>query len=236
MDADFDLFGDSFEESNDAKIEAIPVGHCLVNARWKNNGITRSIGRTLTLKYVDGLGPVDFQPAAGVVVVYLAEGDAICDPNLTLKPKLEKLERLASERKAQVTLRGLVVFLKTPLTAQYMIEAQSLVFLNFMNASFLPISNPEQLGQLLQQLGKAENKRKNPFKEISKLAPSNVQRDILLTTCQIPGVGEVKARKMLNKYGSIKKMARARKGDLEPVVGKNLARGIEDFFDKKNSI
>jgi len=233
---DDDFFEESFSERSAAKIVTVPLGHCLVNERWKNSGISKIISKSVTVKYSDGLGPIDFQPAAGCVVLYLAEGDAICDPQVTLKPKLDKLKRIANDRKAQVTLRVLVVFLKTSLSSQYMLDAQSLVLLEYENASFVPVTSPEQLGQLVQQLGRADNKRSNPFNSFKKEAPSEVQRDILLAVCQIPGVGEVKARKLLGNFGGIRKIGRARQQDLKSTLGNNLARGVEDFFNKKNTI
>lgn len=99
----------------------------------------------------------------------------------------------------------------------------------------VPIASKEQVPQLLQQMFKADRQRTNPFTK-PIVAPSTLHRDLLITVSKIPGMGEVRARKLLAKFHSIKKIARARHSDLVPVLGANLARGVEDFFRKRNTL
>ena len=49
-------------------------------------------------------------------------------------------------------------------------------------------------------------------------------------------MGEKRSRALLQKLESIRKIARARNPELTPILGPNLARGVEDFFRKRNTI
>jgi len=226
-DDDFeDDFRDPIVGSPVVRNVSIPAGHCLVNVKWKNSPMARNISRLMTVKYMDGMGASDFQPCSNLSVVFLGEGDAICDPQTTLATKLNKLKKGGS--------KVICLFMRTALTAQYLMEVQRLVVLQY-KYSVVPIGNSEQVPQLLQQMCKADRQRTNPFNK-PIVTPSAVHRDLLLTVAKIPGMGEVRARKLLAKFDSIKKIARARNSDLVPVLGQNLAKGVEDFFRKRNTL
>lgn len=128
------------------------------------------------------------------------------------------------------------IFLRTDLSAQYFESFQRTIVLKF-SCVIMPITNQEQVGQVLHQMFVAET-QKNPFQVLSTShQPSTrLDKDLLLAVCKIPGMGEKRSRNLLQKMESIRKIARARNPELTPILGPNLARGVEDFFRKRNSI
>ena len=61
-------------------------------------------------------------------------------------------------------------------------------------------------------------------------------KDLLHSMCKIPGMEEKKSCNLLKKIDLIQKIARVRNPKLSDVLGANLARGVEDFFRKKNTL
>lgn len=73
-DSDLDDFqdpGPSPSHATPARLTNFPAGHCLVSEKWRNNSVSKSIARVMTVKLLGGLGVVDFQPSPNLVVLYL---------------------------------------------------------------------------------------------------------------------------------------------------------------------
>jgi len=194
--------------------------------------MSKNISKLMTVNLVGGLGVVDFQPSPTIAVIFLAEGDIICGTG-SLVVKLQKLAKLKSQNPKMVTA---CIFLRTELSVQYFESFQKKIVLEFSSV-ILPITNQDQVPQLLQQLFLAES-HKNPFQvqPLTHQPSSRQHKDLLLAVCKIPGLGEKKSRNLLQKMDSIRKIARARNPELCSILGPNLARGVEDFFRKRNTI
>merc|ERR1712202_61055 len=175
------------------------------------------MGKLMTVNIVGGLGVVDFQPSPTTAVIFLAEGDIICGTG-SLVVKLQKLAKLKSQNPKMVTA---CIFLRTELSVQYFESFQKKIVLEFSSV-ILPITNQDQVPQLLQPLTHQPSSRQH--------------KDLLLAVCKIPGLGEKKSRNLLQNMDSIRKIARARNPELSSILGPNLARGVEDFFRKRNTI
>jgi len=213
------------------RLNNFPAGHCLVNEKWRNNVVSKSISRVMTVKLLGGLGVVDFQPSPNLLVLYLTEGDIICGVD-SLATKLEKLKRMKFQ---SAKIMVACIFMRTELSSQYFESFQRTIVLKY-SFVIVPITNQEQVPQVLHQMFLAES-QKNPFlARPNKPENSRLHKDLLLAVCKIPGMGEKRSRTLLQKMESIRKIARARNPELTPVLGPNLARGVEDFFRKRNSI
>jgi len=207
----------------------IPNGHCLLHQKWKNQNVAQSISKILTVKFVGDLPHADFQPSAKTFVVYLDVPDIVNGVE-SLKTKFDKISEYG---KCKEDFHWVFIFLKTDFTSQYFGTFQREIVIN-RGYIILPISEVDQVGQILQQLQVADNKR-NPFEFSPKKTKSpSIHKDILLAVCQIPGLGEKKSRQLLNKMDSIRKISRAGESELRPILGPNVAAGVEDFF-KRNS-
>jgi excinuclease ABC subunit C len=62
------------------------------------------------------------------------------------------------------------------------------------------------------------------------------KRDFTSELSEIPGVGEKRKMKLLRKFGSIERIAKATVDELSPVVGGKTAVEIADHFEKQRSI
>ena len=215
-----------------------PQGHCLAHPRWKGTNLAKELDKVMPILYFDGMGPVDFQPAPNVSVIYLGESDLVTGgaTGLSVVEKVkERVVKAAGGRGGRSNLKYFCVFQKSPLSLPILAELQlTLLPLVF---SAIPIQNPLlHLPQLLFQLFTAD-KTWNPFSvAISEAKSKNMGRtdkDLLLTVCKIPGMREPKARQLLAEKGSLKAIGRAKAADLV-CLGPNLARGVEDFF-KRNA-
>jgi len=233
-DSDLDDFQDApsyNHETQTAKVSNFPAGHCLVNEKWRNNVVAKGISKLMTVKLLGGFGVIDFQPSPNIVLIYLTEGDIVCGVE-SLGMKFEKLRKMKSGTNRLVV--G-CIFLRTEISSQYFETFQRRIVLD-CSFVMLPVTTQEQVPQVIHQMFVAET-QKNPFllpKQPS--ASSRLDKDLLLAVCKIPGMGEKRSRTLLQKTGSIRKIARARNPELTPILGPNLARGVEDFFRKRNII
>ena len=54
-----------------ATLQSVPVGHCLVNRKWKNTITGQNISKLFSVKYVEDLGVMDCQLGANLYSVVL---------------------------------------------------------------------------------------------------------------------------------------------------------------------
>jgi len=201
-----------------------------MNTRWKDTEIGRNLSKSLTVKSVGDLGAVDFQPSAEIVFVLLTEGDIAhgsngCD------------EKIKEAEKFKLANRGMKVhyiFHKTNQTVQFFHKLQEKIVIE-NGDGLIPLINLECVSQLIHQFQIAQN-RSNPFVSVANGSTANIQKDILLSVCNVPGLGEKRARKLLAKFDTLKRLSKATQLDLKPVIGENCARGVHDFFIKRNTL
>jgi len=217
-----------------------PQGHCLVHQRWKGTPLAKDLDKMMPVHLYDGMGPIDFQPAPNVAVIYLGESDLVTTRGPSKASGVEKVKERVMQaeegRGGRSNLKFFCVFLKSPLSVPHLANLQ--VLLLPFSVSLIPISSPLHLPQLLIQLFSAD-KVQNPFATaISEAMSKNRGRkdkDLLLAVCKIPGMKETKARQLLAERGSLKAIGRARAADLG-CLGPNLARGVEDFFNRNTRL
>ena len=125
------------------------------------------------------------------------------------------------------------IFHQTYLTKQYFQSFQEKIVVE-NDDNILPVQSLESCPQIIQQFQLASSKR-NPFIKETETEPTNLHKDILVSVCEIPGMGEKRSRQLLTKFSSLKKISRATQAEIHPVLGPNFARGVEDFFRKRNS-
>ena len=190
----------------------------------------------MTVKFMDGLGAADFQPGNKTIVMVLTEADIVREEKFVIE-KIKKLYKQKEEQVKKQNVAAVIIFSKTPITEQYLQRIEQISVLEF-SIPLVPLSDMnEEIGQVLQQLGNVSRQTKNPFRvDPEKKKMESSDKNILLALFAIPNLGEKKARALLNKFKSIRGIARARASEMEDVVGVGLAKGIEDFFRQKNKM
>ncbi len=84
--------------------------------------------------------------------------------------------------------------------------------------------NEEETASYLNLIAKKERKEKSINPKRKNLSPSEELQFILES---FPGVGPIKAKKLLEKFGSLKKVFSSTKKQLEPFLGKNSTEFLE---------
>ena len=105
-----------------------------------------------------------------------------------------------------------------------------------LSLPLIPVSDLNQVPQLVFQLVQTgPGKKVNPFKfGLPKdKQTGSVDRDLIQTVQTVPGVGEQKARILLEQIPSLQKIAQADQDQLTKVIGPNSAKVVLDFFHKK---
>ncbi|XP_013385866.1 Fanconi anemia core complex-associated protein 24-like [Lingula anatina] len=95
-------------------------------------------------------------------------------------------------------LRGTVLAEKTSLSSQYFPALQKFAVLE-IGLILFPVANQRAAGQLLWQMVVAEGKKSsNPF--LSKALTSPLDSSVLNTAQLIPGLGDIKAKALLERF------------------------------------
>lgn len=225
-----DDFRQTEKSRNVVQTCSIPSGHCLLHQRWKNQNVVQSISKVFTVKFIDDLPLADFQPSSKTFVVFLDVPDIVSGLE-SMKPKLDKISEF---KIGNTTINWVFIYLKNDFTLQYFAVFQREIVIN-RGHIILPIAEVDQVGQILQQFQIADT-RSNPFEfSPKKTTSTSIHKDILLAVCKVPGLGEKKSRQLLNKIDTIRKLSRAGESELKPILGPNVASGVEDFFKRKNT-
>jgi len=200
----------------------LPAGHISVNDKWRGSELLKTLQGSLNVLMDDQLGIVDFHPASDVGIVYVSEGDLAA--GTLYKRKLVKL------RKAE-RLRGVVIVEKTHISCQYFQTLQKFAVLE-LGLTLMPVINQTEAANLLVQMVHTENNPAHNVLHKSKKHKS-VDASVLATVQCIPRLGEVKAKHLLEKFGSIHNINKATMQELSDVIGKNLGQTVWKFLHEK---
>ena len=141
------------------------------------------------------------------------------------------------------------LFLMSELTSQYFQQFQHKIVVE-MSHTIVPLTSEDQISQALQQLQLAAH-RTNPFKSPKKVTSKSrrLHKDILHAVIKLPGrscmihytshitwvyiagMTEKKSRSLLEKFHSLQKISVGSQQEISGVIGPNLARGLENFFN-----
>jgi len=213
---------------------SVPLGHCIVSEKWRGTKTAESINKVMKVTYMDGMGVADFQPGNTTIVMLWGEAEIIRGEDF-LK---EKLKKLYKQKDDSIRQTAVIIFSKSDLTSQYLQEIEQLSVIEFGIPIVPLVKVEEEIGQLMQQFEIVCRKTKNPFRvdQNEKKKMDNIQNNILLALVKIPNLSEKKARELLKRFGSLKGVARAKQYELAEVLGTNMARGVADFFKRKNTV
>ncbi|XP_071785611.1 Fanconi anemia core complex-associated protein 24-like [Asterias amurensis] len=202
----------------------VPPGCIVTSQRWKGSELVKTLKGRLKVVIEDNLGVIDFHPSNEAGVIYVSETDLVAGSNF--KQKIAKLRKANS-------LRGIVIAELTPVSNQYYCELQKFVILE-LGLRLLFVSSQTEAANLLIQMVNEEHKpHANPFLVKRRKQPIDA---VVLTLVQlIPNVGPVKAKHLLQKFGSIRGISNASEEAIAEVVGKSKASHIRSFFQHKTS-
>ncbi|XP_048764115.1 Fanconi anemia core complex-associated protein 24-like [Ostrea edulis] len=198
----------------------VPIGHIIVSQKWRNSELHQRLKSDVLVLFEDNLGMVDFYPSSRLGVVYITEPDL-----LTFSGHKKKLAKLRKANRVQV----IVLAEKTSTSGQYYPEVQKFCLMD-LGFTIIPVPGQNEAASILAQMVVSENQMTaNPFLR-KKIC--HVDEALLVTIKSIPGLGGIKARALLEKFGSIENLCRASSQELSVVIGKVGAEHVKNFFDK----
>ncbi|XP_069175566.1 Fanconi anemia core complex-associated protein 24 isoform X1 [Procambarus clarkii] len=223
--------------------QTVPAGHILVSNSWTGTQLAGYLSKYTSVLYSDGLGIVDFYPSRDAAVIFVSEADIISGINYR--------RRIVRFRQANTSIRGSVIAQNTSLTRDQFCILQKYVsgralrlaapgshlrcirhrFVSVeLGLAILPIQTIEEAAQLLAQMVTCEAKfNSNPFRMKPKTA-STPDVDLLKTMTVIPGLGDKRARQILQHFGSLQEISNTSQENLEKVVGAATASSVYKFF------
>lgn len=202
----------------------VPPGCLVCNPKWRRSQLHDAVQGQVKVIFEEDLGVSDFYTSSEVAVIYVSETDLVA--GLGYRRKLAKLRKVNK-------LKGIVIVEKTPMTAQHFLDLQKFVVLE-LGMVLLPVSSQTEAAGLLAQMVLEEQKpQANPFR--IRRRPQSVDASLLATMQLVPKLGSVKAKALLRRFGSLKKICQASHEELSSVVGVAHAKYIQNFLSLKIS-
>ncbi|XP_074642846.1 Fanconi anemia core complex-associated protein 24-like [Tubulanus polymorphus] len=203
----------------------IPNGHLILHPKWKGSKLQQVLQNSVNVLFQDHQTIVDIFPTSNIGVIYLTESDLAT--GTMYKQKLWKL------RKSD-TMRGIVIAEKTTFSSQYYQPLQKLVVFE-LGLTLLPVTCQSEAAGLLINMCLLDGKSNgNQFLQRRKQPP--VDEALLNSVLLIPGIGDVKARMLLQKFHSLKGICDASVQDLSAILGNAPAQNIKSFFTKPTPV
>ncbi|XP_068452501.1 Fanconi anemia core complex-associated protein 24-like [Clinocottus analis] len=198
-----------------------PYGHIIANEKWRNSSLIESLkGGGVRVLFENQLGVADFHLPNKGCVLYVSECDVIAGTGYKRK--------LVRYRNSSSSLQELVLVENTRLSEQYFAAVQKFVVFD-LGLTLLPVGGQAEASQLITQIVHGAG-RENPFRR--RTSSRLLDPLVLALARRIPGVGEVKALALLERFSSIRQLCNAAPHELEPVVGQAAAQQIHAFFHK----
>lgn len=152
------------------------------------------------------IDPYDFLLYGDKPVIYIPESDLVT----VISP-----EKFTKARRDTI-----IVAIRNTITAEQYSQLQDALVIN-NDQKLLPLGDPNEIPELLHQLSFTDNTPKKSLTE------NYSQMNILLS---IPGLGKLRAVKLLNTFGTIDRIASSSVSELSSAVGLNVAAEIYNYF------
>jgi len=231
-DKDDDDFVDNEGQRDKKRGFSVPPlsrGQLAAARRWQGGDLARTLGDKFAVKFLD-LKVADFCTEHTQLVLYLPEADYVGFGGQK-GPWRSRLANFYGQARPLSSL-GAVVVQRTPTAAQAFLDVQEFAVIE-LGLPVIPVTGQNQLPQLLIELIGVK-KRPNPFCFGSKAfeAPSPEEADATLVKVlsSLPGVGDLTARQLLSKFGSLKAIFEASEDELSTAVGPAQAKSLRGHF------
>eukprot|EP00095_Tigriopus_kingsejongensis_P008763 snap_masked-scaffold92_size382268-processed-gene-2.17 protein:Tk08763 transcript:snap_masked-scaffold92_size382268-processed-gene-2.17-mRNA-1 annotation:"unnamed protein product" len=196
---------------------------------WQGSPLAVNLGQLFQKVHYGSFKSWDFRPCSDILVLLLTEADYVGGDGKRFKQRVARFYAKRSHCQA------VVVCQRSELTSLDFLGVQEFVVIE-LGLALIPISDQKELPQLLSQLSVVKSKP-NPFllgRQSHKGSPAGlgvtVHKELLSTLTSIPGLGEKKARVLLQECHSLSQLADKSVSDLSRVVGPSQAQSVHNFF------
>jgi len=210
---------------------SLPFGQCIVHEKWRGQKFMELLLKDFQIHYRDDQDFLDFQPSSQDYIALLSESD-IAQGEEYIRKKLARLYKFANKNPGKC-LQPAAIYHTTELTNPYFYRIQILCVLEF-SIPIIPVDRFDQIPQILERF-KVATKLKNPLK-LGRPAGLKSDKEMMLALINVPTLSEKSARNLLGKFGTLRAVIGAKETQLAEVIGPNSARGVYDFFHRKNTV
>ncbi|CAN7992381.1 unnamed protein product [Ixodes hexagonus] len=197
----------------------VPVGHVMLSEKWAGSHLHATLQKVTRTVVSDELGLVDFHPSSDTAVLYATEADVVNES--PLKRKIVKL------RKNNAKTTYIIAEQTAAVRPQYD-SLQRFAALE-IGIPIFPVENQAEAAQLLAQMEVVESKERQNLFLLKRRAPP-ASAAVLGCLLKVPGLGEVKAKALVQKWHSLKAISQCGVGDLAQVIGNAPAKSVKKFF------
>ncbi|CAM1310180.1 C19orf40 (predicted) [Pycnogonum litorale] len=201
----------------------VSVGQIIVDFKWKDRLLTKTLQTLVKVTYNDDLGLVDFYPCNDAAAVFVSESDQLSGSDF--KRKLVRLAKAVNRK------RVIVILEQTKSTSSEISSLQKFVTLELCLIAVVVSSEVEAAKYLAQMVSVEAQSTPNVFKIRSKPAGPDIR--LLRSLCMVPSLGDKKARLLLEKFKSLRNICNASEEELMKVIGKGHAKTVWSFFHHK---
>ena len=195
----------------------VPTGYLMLNGRLAGSEIYRLLKAKFFVNIDETLGTVDIVYLEGKGVLYVEEHELLA---------VEDSKKRVSNFKTTVN-QG-IVFLESIVFDENFIEFQNFIVIELKLNLMMVVSKSEAV-ELLGKIIKEELQPKNnPF--LIKQKTISKEKCILNAFQNIPKLGVVKAKLIMEDFRTIEKLLESTEEDLVLLIGKSSARSLYNFL------
>ena len=157
------------------------------------------------------------------------EGDLVSEKNC-YEQKIVEVQNFKQDNR---DMRVYYIFHLTDLTDHILMNVQEKIVFEHGD-HLIPFSSLDCVAQFVQQFQSSQSKS-NPFEQ--DRGASSKETKIYDTVNSIPGLGDKRTKILMSRsqFSNLRKISNAKHSDLLPVVGDRCAKGMVDFFTKRNT-
>ena len=201
----------------------VPTGYVMLNGRLAGGEIHKLLNEKYFVNIDETLGTIDIVYLDGKGVLYVEEHELISKENS---------KKRILEFKAKVN-QG-IVLVESMLFDDNFMEFQNFVVIEFKLNLMMVVSKIEAVELLGKIIQEELNPKNNPF--LIKQKPISKEKCILNALQNIPKLGNVKAKVIMENFHTIEKLVKATEEDLVLLVGKSSAKTLYNFLHSQDDI
>ena len=204
-------------QSNPRSMYKVPTGYLMLNGRLAGNEIHKLLKEKYFVNVDETLGSIDIMYLDGKGILYVDEHE------LT---SIEDAKKRILNFKTKVN-QGLIILESVSFDENFM-EFQNFVAIELKLNLLMVVSKSEAVDLIGKIIKEELIPKNNPF--LIKQKPISKEKCILNALQNIPKLGIVKAKMIMENFHTIEKLLRATEEELILLVGKSSARILYNFL------
>ena len=199
----------------DSKGFTVPPSCIIAHPRWQNSELATYLKKRVKVIFMGDIGVSDFHPCTKCTAIFISESDLVYS-NFLYKTRVSKLQN------AHGFSEKLVLVEYNAKTQHMFMDIQNYVVLK-AGLCIFPVESFSQASEIL--VNYVTSATHTPMKHSASLQMHD--EDVLAIVREIKGIGDVKAKLLLNKFKTIQAIVNAEYVDLVSVLGESSAKSVK---------